>query len=224
MKSPASDKKTPRLDTPSVASPRREWIAAGSGAAFLLVLYGAFPERIYVFDGILFSGIIERIGANWRADLFNGRHLLFNPLMMFLRDLAVHAGLTLSAYPLIQGVNAVAGALGIVLFARFIYRLTRDKVLALTFAMLLAVSCNYWDRATEGQVYMLMTLGALATAYGALAFTQDATPASALMLCAAFIAAVLFHSVNIVLFPWFFSRSGPDRARPLNPPFGEPRR
>lgn len=214
MKSPASNKKTQRSDTPAIPNPRREWLAAGAGTAVLLFLYGAFPERIYVFDGILFSGIIERIGENWRADLFNGRHLLFNPLMMFLRDLAVHAGLTLSAYPLIQGVNAVAGALGILLFARFIDRLTRDKALALTFALLLAVSCNYWDRATEGQVYMLMTLGALATAYGALAFTQDATPASALMLCAAFIAAVLFHSVNIVLLPMvlFALRAGSSKA------------
>lgn len=201
MRSSSSNKKIQRLDTPAVANSCREWFATGAGTVFLLFLYGAFPEKIYVFDGILFSGIIERIGANWRADLFNGRHLLFNPSMMFLRDLAVRVGLTLSAYSLIQLVNAVAGTLGVLLFARFINRLTRDKVLAFTFALLLAVSCNYWDRATEGQVYMLMTLGALATAYGALSFTQDATPASGLMLCAAFIAAVLFHSVNIMLLP-----------------------
>jgi hypothetical protein len=200
MKSP-SPNKIPRPETPSPADPRREWLAAGTGAVSLLVLYGAFPERVYIFDGILFSGIIERIGDNWRADLFNGRHLLFNPSMMLLRDIALRVGLTISGYSLIQAVNAVVAALGILLFGRLVYRLTRDKGLALTFAGLLAITCNYWDRATEGQVYMLMTFGALATAYGALAFAQEATPASALMLCAAFTAAVLFHSVNIVLLP-----------------------
>lgn len=199
MKSHSSDKNPARK--PFIVNPRWEWIVAGVGAALLLALYAAFSERVYVFDGILFSGIIERIGENWRADLFNGRHLIFNPSMMLLRDLALKAGLTVSAYSLIQAVNAVAGVLGVLLFGRLVFRLTRDKELAWIAAGILAFSCSYWSRATEGQVYMLMTLGALATAYGAIAFAQEATPASAAKLCAAFVASVLFHSVNIFLLP-----------------------
>ena len=210
MKSNSSDKN--QAKKPFVVNPRWEWLVAGVGAALLLALYAAFPERVYVFDGILFSGIIERIGENWRADLFNGRHLIFNPSMMLLRDLALKAGLTVSAYSLIQTMNAVVGVLGVLLFGRLVFRLTRDKELAWIAAGILAISCSYWSRATEGQVHMLMTFGAMATAYGALAFAQEATPASAAKLCAAFVAAVLFHSVNIFLLPMvllaFWAASG----------------
>lgn len=199
MKSHSSDKNL--AEKPLAANPRWEWFFAGAAAALLLALYVAFPEKVYVFDGVLFSGIVERIGENWRADLFNGRHLIFNPTMMLLRDFALRAGLTVSAYSLIQTVNAVVGVLGVLLFSRIVFRLTRDKELAWIVAWILAISCNYWSRATEGQVYMLMTFGSLATAYAALVFAQEATPASAAKLCAAFVAAVLFHSVNIFLLP-----------------------
>lgn len=173
--------------------------AAGAALFVLLALYLAFPDKVYVFDGIMFAGVIERAVDEWRTELFNPRHVLFNPLLMLLRDAL---GGRVGGYVLIQRVNAVAGALGI--FAYYaLLRLVAPKApkAGVAAAAILAVTAAYWSRATEGQVYMLMTLGGLVTAYAAARVVERPTPAAAGGLAAAFVGAVLLHAANVALAP-----------------------
>jgi len=85
------------------------WSAAAVVLLGIFVLYLAFPDKVYIFDGIMFSSIIERSTEEWRSQLFNGRHLVFNPFMMYLRDALGAIHLPVRAYPLIQEVNAATG-------------------------------------------------------------------------------------------------------------------
>ena len=44
------------------------------------------PDKTFVFDGVMFAQIVERSIEEWRNDLLNPRHLLFNPFFQILRD------------------------------------------------------------------------------------------------------------------------------------------
>ncbi|MCX5789521.1 MAG: hypothetical protein NTX64_13605 [Elusimicrobia bacterium] len=170
-------------------------------AAALLLLYLLLPDKVYVFDGVMFSYIIERRVVDLGAMLFNRRHLLFIPSMMCLRDGLAALGLPTAAYPLVQKVNACAGALGVWLFYRMSLRRTADKTVSLLGAAILGLSYAYASRATEGQVYMLMSLGALASLSAAWRLLDDEGPGPVAVLAAALACALLFHAANIALLP-----------------------
>jgi hypothetical protein len=177
----------------------RRWGLAA--AALLCALYLFFPDKVYVFDGVMFSFVIERDVPDLAGVLYNRRHLLFTPLMLGLRDLLLARGVIIGGYELMQRVNAVAGALGALLFFRLLLRLTRDQALSAVTTLLLAFSYSWWSRATEGQVYMLMSLGSLATVWAACALLAEPRPLWAATLAAAWAAATLVHGANAVLLP-----------------------
>ncbi|MBI3552182.1 MAG: hypothetical protein HY077_06665 [Elusimicrobia bacterium] len=179
------------------------WLLRAAGAAVfvLLALYLGFPDKVYVFDGIMFSGVIERAVDEWRREVFNRRHLLFNPFVMGLRDALALVGLPTRAYVLIQRINAVFGLFGAAVYFRLLFRLTRDRALAALGAAALAVSFSYWSRATEGQVYMMMTFWALAAGACALSLAEEGTPTAAGLLGGSLVTGVLFHAADAALVP-----------------------
>jgi hypothetical protein len=188
--------------------------AAGAAAFVFLALYAAFPDKVYVFDGIMFSDVIERNVDAWRAQLFNQRHLLFNPFMMALRDGLGLLHVSTGAYTLIQKVNAVLGVLSLALFFRLLDRLTEDRALASLGAVSLGISFGVWSRATEGQVYMFMTFWGLAAGLCAFKLAEEAVPRAAYWLAGSLVGGVLFHAADAALFPmaaaavWFAYRRG----------------
>jgi len=192
-------------------------VAVFIGLAILFCLYLAFPDKVYVFDGILFSIVIDRETADLGAVLFNRRHLLFNPVMLGLRDLVVASGHPIEGYELVQKVNACFGVLGIWLYYRILARLTRDEAVSGICSLFLGLSCSYWSRATEGQVYMLMTFGALATAWASCALLEQPRWRRVAALGLAWTGAVLFHAANAVLMPMaaaaLWLSAGPRRAK-----------
>ncbi|MCX5795857.1 MAG: hypothetical protein NTY77_10215 [Elusimicrobia bacterium] len=185
-----------------------------SALLILLCLYLAFPDKIYVFDGVMFSFVIERHVPNLALALLNRRHLLFMPVMLGLRDLLVAAGHPVAGYELVQKVNAVLGTLGVWLYYRLLLRLTRDAAVSGVCAVCLGLSYVFWGRAAEGQVYLIMTVGALATGWAALEVVEDPRPRRVAGLSAIFAAAVLFHAANAALLPlaaaalWFAAPQG----------------
>jgi hypothetical protein len=191
----------PQLAGPAARPLRAAALLAGGCGLALLALYLAFPDKVYVFDGIMFAAVIERGIDEWRTELFNRRHLLFNPLLMGLRDALSLLRLQVQGYPLIQRVNACLGVLGIGLFFRLIRRLTADSALAALAAAMLALSSSYWTRATEGQVYMAMTVGAISVNLAAVWLLQEGSERAAWALSGAFAAAVLVHAATVCLAP-----------------------
>lgn len=180
---------------------RRAGLLGCVATAALLALYLAFPETVFVFDGIMFSAIIERAVDEWRAELFNRRHLLFNPLMMGLRDLLARLDMEVGGYILIQRANAVLGAAGILVFFAALRRLGLAGAPAFAAAAALAVSRAYWARAVEGQVYMSMSLGALVILWAAAGLLERASARRAWALAAALAGAMLVHAANLALIP-----------------------
>ncbi len=175
--------------------------AAVAGFTALAAVYLALPDAVFVFDGVMFSGIIERGAHDWRWEVFNPRHLLFNPFFIGLKKALAAFGLHPRAYPLIQKVNALAGAAGIVAFYAVLRSLAVRTGLAAGATAALAFSFSYWSRATEGQVYMLMTLGSMATAANALVLSQGRTVGRLAAVAVSLLFAVCFHTANIALLP-----------------------
>ncbi len=160
-------------------------------------LWLSLPDKTYVLDGVMFSSIIERAAAEWRSELFNPRHFLFNPAFQLLRD---RLGASVGAYRLIQIVNALAGALGLWMFRDLLRRFV-DDALAVGFAALLAASWAYGTRATEGQTYMLLAVGGLWTLRACARLFEAPTLSRAFGLASVFSLAVLFHAAALGLAP-----------------------
>lgn len=175
--------------------------AAAAAFAGLLALYLATPDRAYVFDGVLFSAVIERLTGSWRESLLNPRHLLFNSFIMLLRDTLARWGIEMRAYPLMQMLNAVLGVLGAGLYYQLLRGMKVERSIGALAACALALSHSYWGRATEGQVYMMMSCWSLASLYFAASFIREDTPVAAYGLVLSTSGAILFHAANSALFP-----------------------
>lgn len=166
--------------------------------AAYLALWLFFPDQTFVFDGVIFAQIVERAVDEWRRTLWNPRHLLFNPFFLILRDLL---GKKVAAYRLFQIVNAVAGAAGLFFVADLAGWLGESAELGILAAFLLGATLCYATRATEGQVYMFMSLGAIAVVSCAARLIRRPSIGAAAWLVAAYAAAVLFHAANAFLLP-----------------------
>jgi hypothetical protein len=174
----------------------------GAACVVLLGLYLAFPDKVFVFDGIMFSGVIERGVDEWRRELVNRRHLLFNPCLMGIRDVLALCGLKVGGYELIQRVNAVIGVLGVGVFWLLLGSVAKDRAVRALGAAALALSFGFWSRASEGQVYMMMTLWALAAGAAGLELAERPSERAAALACGAAAGGILFHAADAALIPF----------------------
>ncbi|MFI5361521.1 MAG: hypothetical protein ACHQ49_06085 [Elusimicrobiota bacterium] len=166
-----------------------------------LAVWLSLPDKVLVFDGVMFAQIVDRSIDEWRSQMLNPRHLLFNPFFQFLRDALSRAGLTVEAYRLFQEVNALAGAAGLLLFGDLARRLSRDAGVGWCAALLLGATWCYGARATEGQVYMLMSLGAIAFLWAAVRLLERPSAGGAALAVGAAALGALFHAADAFLFP-----------------------
>lgn len=177
-------------------------------------LWLALPDKTFVFDGVMFSGFVERSVAEWRDELYNPRHLLFCPALQLLRDGLAAMRLPIEAYRLFQIVNAVLGAIGLWLFGDLLRRLTRRAWPAAAGAFLLAMTWTYSTRATEGQVYMFLAVGGIWILWSAVRLLESPSGPRALMLGASLAGASLFHAAAAFLAPaaaWAIYRAFPNK-------------
>ena len=185
----------------AIIAPLKRFAAPAALALAALAVWLAYPDKTFVFDGTIFAQVVDRSIDEWRREMFNPRHLLFNPFFQFLRDGLLHAGLPVDAYRLFQTVNSLAGAAGLLLFGDLARRLSRDAVLGWCAALLLGATWCYGTRATEGQVYMLMSLGAIAFLWSAARLLERPTAARAALTVALAALGALFHAADAFLFP-----------------------
>ena len=179
-----------------------KWVVAtGALASAALAVWLMFPDQVFVFDGIMFSQIVDRVVPEWRREMMNPRHLIFNLFFQLLRDGLERVGVTVKAYRLFQVVNALAGAAGLLLFADLSRRLSRDRALGWCAALLLGSTLCYGTRATEGQVYMLMSLGALGFLWSAVRLLEEPTAVRAALAVGTVTLGALFHAADAFLFP-----------------------
>jgi len=115
---------------------------------FLLILslYLGFLSRMYSFDGILFA-IWTELGIKYT--MFHPHHFLYCPLgfviLKLFRLFGYYTEGGYGAHLIFQGLTAIFGALGILLFLILMKRVTKDFKIAFLSSLLLAFSYGYWD-------------------------------------------------------------------------------
>jgi hypothetical protein len=161
-----------------------------------LALYLATLTQSHTFDALSYARDVDT--KPWQ-ELFHPHHLAYGPLGALVRALAQALGWEGRAVLPLQVANALAGALGVMLFLRLVHRLTRRLDLALCGALLLGGSYAYWYYAVEVEVYtiaavlLVVCLGLLA------ALLREPRREIAAALGAVQGLAVLFHQTNVLL-------------------------
>lgn len=181
-------------------------------ALYLLTL-----TNVHTFDALSYILDVDR--KPW-PELFHPHHLAYGPLGAVIRGLAMRLGWAGSAERLLQVTNALAGGLGVGLFAALLGRVTGRLAPAALGALLLGVSYAYWYYAVEVEVYTIAALFLIAGLALMLALARRPTVALAAAMGLVQGGAVLFHQTNVLLsVPALVALgvglSGRDEAAPL---------
>ncbi len=181
----------------------------------LLAVYLLTFVRIHSYDAIPFVMMVEKGDV---PALFHPHHILYHYLVYLVYHVLGAMGYAGGAMPVHQGISALFGALGIVVFFNLVKRLTADRFAASISSALLAFSYGYWAYSVEAEVYipcLFFVLLALSYLYR---FLERPRLRYVLIIAALNGAAVWFHiSAGLlwpsVVFVLFSSRQLPLRKR-----------
>ena len=153
---------------------------------------------VHTYDAL--SYILDVEQKPWR-ELFHPHHLAYGPLGALVDRSAAMLSWQGGAERPLQVTNALAGALGVALFAALVARQVEAHRFraALLAALLLGSSYAYWYYAVEVEVYTIaavLLIGALGL-MGAIARNPSPGLAAALGLVQGL--ALLFHQTNLLL-------------------------
>lgn len=165
-------------------------------ALLFAALYVLTLTSVHTFDALSYILDVDR--KPWR-ELFHPHHLAYGPLGAGIRLTASSLGWEESAERLLQAANALAGGLGVGLFAALLARLTGRWQAAVLGALLLGASYAYWYYAVEVEVYTIAVLFLIAALWLMLELAQRPALRLALGLGAIQGLAVLFHQTNVLL-------------------------
>ena len=172
------------------------WVPAALLFLSTLLLYWNTRTSANTFDAVSYANQIAHLyprtgDPHW---LFHPHHLLFNALGYVLWRLAAVFGCRGGSLVVLQSLNAMLGASGVVLYY-FTLRglLQRSRGLPLLLSLGLALSFGYWICATDGRVNMPSVFLMLA-AFSVLTRFMAAPRLSTAALTGALAGgAVLFH-------------------------------
>ena len=164
--------------------------------AAVLSLFWATRTQYNTFDAVSYANQIAHLyprthKLTW---LFHPHHLLFNATGYGAWRLSQLLGYRGGPLVVLESLNAVLGAGGIVLFYLTLRRLMqRSRWLPLLMASGLALTFGYWATATDGRVNMPSTALLLGAFYTLCTLLDSPRPARAAVLGGLAGAAVLFH-------------------------------
>lgn len=161
-----------------------------------LMLYLSTLVQVHTFDALSYALDVDK--KPWQ-ELFHPHHLAYGPLGALVRVLAGALGWSGSAVLPMQLANALAGALGVSLFAALVYALTRRHDLALCGALLLGGSYAYWYYAVEVEVYTIAALFLVLCLWLLVRLTRAPDARLCVLLGLAQGLATLFHQTNVLL-------------------------
>ena len=165
-------------------------------ALLFAALYLGTLTSVHTFDALSYILDVDR--KPWR-ELFHPHHLAYGPLGAGMRLAASRLGWEGSAERLLQAANALAGGLGVGLFATLLARFAGRWQAAALGALLLGASYAYWYYAVEVEVYTIAALFLIAALWLMLELARRPAPLLALGLGAIQGLAVLFHQTNVLL-------------------------
>ncbi|MCC7354844.1 MAG: DUF2723 domain-containing protein, partial [Anaerolineae bacterium] len=117
-----------------------------------LLLFGLFPNRDFLGDGLLYAYDVER-----GQGLFHPHHVLYNPTGYLLLALLRPLGVSRVLGPLTL-LNSVAGALAIGFFYLLLKHLTGERGWAAGGAALFGLSFGWWLYAISVETYTIPIL------------------------------------------------------------------
>jgi hypothetical protein len=159
----------------------------------LLVLYLHSRTAIHSFDALSYTQDLEN---KTPLELYHPHHLLYGPAGRAAQALAEGLGYQGRADRPAQALNALAGALGVLLIWATGYRLRADSWKALPPALGVALAYAYWAYAAEVEVYTLA-----AACLALLLYLLQAPPPqlNPWLIGLAHAGAVMFHQTNLLL-------------------------
>jgi hypothetical protein len=178
----------------SLKNPRAQHIIV---AVILLLMFTGLYVRTrtqsHTFDALSYTQDVENKPF---SELYHPHHLLYGPVGRIAFDAAQIVGYDGRADAPIQFLNAVAGALGVILLWQFGGRFSGRMWPALGVAMLVGVTFAFWLYATEVEVYTFAAVFVIASMGLLLWLEDDPTPRKAVLLGMTCAAAVMFHQTN----------------------------
>ena len=153
-------------------------LAGAREYAFLFILFALLyrltASRDYTFDSLSYALQIERFMRTGEYSwIFHPHHILFNVLGLGAFRAFRAIGLEVGTLDALQGMNALLGAVGVVLFAWIAGRVCRHWGAGLVAGAGLGLSYGYWTCSTDGRVniagvvVLVGALGAMAVLLGA---------------------------------------------------------
>lgn len=161
----------------------------------VLILYLSTLTQVHTFDALSYVIDVER--KPW-TEIFHPHHLAYGPLGIFTLTVGRALGFDDGAAISMQFVNAIVGALGVVLFFSIVWNVTRRGDIALVVSLLLAGSYAYWYYAIEVEVYTVAALFLLSCLGLLIHYLKSPSRYLLVLLGLAQSGAVLFHQTNVL--------------------------
>lgn len=171
---------------------------------FLLVLalYFSFLSKFYYFDGILYA-IWTELGIKYT--MFHPHHILYCPLGFVILKLFRLFGYFkeggYGVHLIFQSINALFGALGVVLFFVLMKRIIKDIGLTVLVSLLFAFSYGYWNFSIHIHGIMPSCFFLIATLFLLQKSKSPYSKRNYLLIGLAHGMAILFHVSAILFLP-----------------------
>ncbi len=175
---------------------QRPWLAGMAVGFGVLLVYLATLTGVHTFDAYSYAAAVQ---TKPLLETFHPHHILYGPLGSAALHVARWLGYAGPALLPLQIVNAVAGALGVLLWLLGLRRLSGRWTLALLGAGLLGTAFAWWRYAVEVEVYTLATLFLIAALLVLLRLLERPTwRAGWAWLGLLHAGAMLFHQTNVL--------------------------
>jgi hypothetical protein len=161
-----------------------------------LLCFLATLTQVHTYDALSYVMDVDR--KPWH-EVFHPHHLAYGPMGVLVRSLLQAVGWQGSVLLPLQGVNALSGALGVVLFFALVQSHTRRLDVALAVALLLGTSYAWWYYAIEVEVYTIAALFLIICLWLLTRVLQNPTPGQCAALGLSQSVAILFHQTNLLL-------------------------
>lgn len=162
----------------------------------VVIIYLAFPTRVYYWDGISFAQAIED-ASSLSPSLVHPNHLIYNFAGYIFYKLLLSAGFELRAVTALQILNSLLSAgCAVVLFA-ILSDTLRSVYLSLCVTLFFAFSATWWKFSTDASAYIPSVLFVLISFYLVLP-NRKARP---LLAALTFFISIAFHQLAILMLP-----------------------
>lgn len=180
---------------------KKEIIIAFSVSVLLLLIYLSFPCKMFYFDGLMYSSIVEAKEPGWQTRLAWANHLSFNYYGHAFWRFLKYIGIERNGYSSLQIMNSFFSSATVFMFFLFVVRLVKKIWIAVLMSLLLGFSAAFWYRASDAQVYPPSVFHLTLSFLLAWSYVRYRTTLKLLLLSVSTGIAVLAHQGNVFFVP-----------------------